>query len=177
MASAFNDFDFRQLQINRKSFVFEKWLIVAGGGLLLLLASLSLWVLLVGGGYIRHDVRGLTREAAHQLAGSEGGQAYLLFTAFAGAPPPLFDYYAPTGARPVEYGFSSEVEQRLSKGPGRVCGVFTVLGSTFNEPEKQRDPQIQTAKLQKWLDTYPTTRLIFEGRFPDDTLQLRCWQF
>ncbi|NWJ95194.1 MAG: glycosyltransferase family 39 protein [Chloroflexi bacterium] len=177
LASAFNDFDFRRIWVNWKSLTFEKGLILVGGGLLIWLAGLSLWVLLVGGGYIRHDVRGLTLEAARQLADSPGEQAYLLFTAFAGAPPPLFDYYAPAGARGVEYGFPSEVEQRLSKGPGRVCGVFTALGSTFNEPEKQRDPQVQTAKLQEWLAARPTTRLIFEGRFPDDTLQLRCWQF
>ena len=77
----------------------------------------------------------------------------------------------------MESGFPPEVEQRLSNGPGRVCGVFTVLGSTFNEPEKQREPEVQNARLQSWLATRPNSKLIFEGRFPDDSLQLRCWQF
>lgn len=177
LGSAFNNFDFGQLRANWRKMRLEKWLILAGSGLMFWLVALSLWVLLIGGGYIRHDVRGLTREAAAQLAASPGGQAYLNFTAFAGAPLPLFDYYAPPGARPIEQGFSSEIEQRLDSGAGRVCGVFTTLGSTFNEPEKQREPEIQTARLQKWLATRPNARLILEGRFPDDSLQLRCWQF
>ncbi len=174
MASAFNDFNWQQL---RERFRLEKWLVLIGAGLMLWMMILSLGVLLIGGGYIRHDVRGLTQTAAAQLSSSPGEKAYLLFTAFAGAPPPLFDYYAPAGARSVEYGFSPETEKRLSGGPGRICGVFTVLGSTFNEPEKQRDPQVQTEKLQKWLATRPSSRLIFENRFPDDALQLRCWEY
>ena len=178
MASAFNDFKLGFVRNWRaQKFRFEQGLIIVGAGLLLWMSLLSLWTLLLGGGYIRHDVRGLTQEAARQLAASPGEQAYLLFTAFAGAPPPLFDYYAPAEASPVEYGFPPEVAQRLSRGPGRVCGVFTALGSTFNEPEKQRDPQLQTEKLQNWLATRPNARLIFESRFPDDTLQLRCWQY
>jgi hypothetical protein len=174
LGSAFNGLDFKQGLNKLKP---EKGLVLAGSVLMAGMAALSLWVLLIGGGYIRHDVKGITETAAAQLAGSPGEKAYLHFTAFAGAPSPLFDYYLPSGARPVEYGFPPEVEQRLSRGSGRVCGIFTALDSTFNEPEKQRDPALQTARLQSWLATRPNAHLIYEGRFPDDTLQLRCWEF
>ncbi len=178
IGSAFNNFrwGFRSRPNPRKLNV-ERILLVIAGAIMTCMVMVSLWVLLEGGGYIRQDIRGMTRTAAAQLAASPGERAYLHFTAFVGSPTPIYDYYAPPGATPAEYGFPPQVEQRLSRGPGRLCGVFTELTSTYTEPEKMNDPKIQTERLQRWLATRPNARLIFDQPFPDKAVQLRCWEF
>ncbi len=176
IGSAFNSFGQPRNRAISVKLNYEKALIVIGASITGLMMLVSL-VVLLGGGYIRQDIRGMTITAAVQLANSPGGRAYLHFTAFVGSPTPVFDYYSPSGATPAVYGFPAEVEQRLSRGPGRVCGVFSALTSTYTDPATMNDPLLQIASLERFLASRPTSRLILDSLFPDAALQLRCWEF
>ncbi|MDB5082811.1 MAG: hypothetical protein JWP00_4735 [Chloroflexi bacterium] len=137
-----------------------------------LTAVLTLWSLgsILGGNYVHNDLRGLALDASRELRSAGDGQARVLLQ-FNGNSPVIFDYYSPPGTPPNRLNFSAESQAMLDSQPGRVCAI------TSDATELLDVPRQSFQRFKTWLASQPTQRLVWDKQYPEETLQLQCWEY
>lgn len=137
-----------------------------------LVAVLSVWsvISILGGNYVHNDLRGLAQDAASQLNPAKAGEARALLQ-FNGNATVLFDYYSPPGTPPNRQNFSAESEALLNSQPGRVCAI------TSDATDLLDLPKTDYQRFKTWLAAQPSQRQLLSKQYPEETLQLQCWEY
>ncbi len=137
-----------------------------------LTAVLTVWSLIsiLGGNYVHNDLRGLAQDTASQLNPATAGEARVLLQ-FNGNSPVIFDYYSPPGTPPNRLNFPAESEALLNSQPGRVCAITSDITDLLDIPKAAYQ------RFKTWLAAHPSQRLTWDKLYPEETLQLQCWEY
>jgi len=163
LGAAFNRFDSTRPRVF-KCF----WGPLLGGGLALLLSVAAL-VGLNTGGYAHDDLRGLGRDAAVQLAGPNQARFLLQFN---GNSPIIFNHYTPPGSPANLADYNQATEKLLeAAGAGRICAISST------STELLAGPRAAYQRFGGWLAARSRQQSFFRQNYPDESLQLQCWDY